>query len=98
MLDIHSEDGAVVVPVKVVPGASRTRLLGEWNGRVRLAVAAPPEKGKANEAVRNFLATLLGVAKRDVTVIAGHGSPQKKIRIDRIEVDTVRAALQFDRS
>jgi uncharacterized protein (TIGR00251 family) len=89
---------AVLLPVKVVPGASRTRCLGEWEGRARIAVAAAPEKGKANAALAAYLAKLLSVRRRDVVVVAGHTSPLKTIRIERVSADAVRAALQSDRS
>jgi len=89
---------AVLLPVKVVPGASRTRCLGEWEGRARIAVAAAPEKGKANTALAAFLAKLLSVRRRDVVVVAGHTSPLKTIRIERVSADAVRAALLPDRS
>ena len=98
MLEMTTEGNAILLPVKVVPGASRTRYVGEWNARAKLAVAAPPEKGKANQAVTKFLADLLGVRKRDVSIVAGHTSTVKTIRIERVTADTVRAALQSDRS
>jgi len=98
VIELTVEDGAVLVSVKAVPGASRTRIMGEWNGRLKVAVAAPPEKGKANKAIVVLLANALGVSRRDVEVVAGHTNPLKTIRIDRIEVDAIRAALQSDRS
>ncbi len=98
MIQLRTEGRSVFLPLKVVPGASRTKLLGEWDGRVRLAVAAAPEKGKANAELVAFLAKRLSLPKSQVTVIAGHGSPLKTIRIDGAEADAVRAALQPDRS
>lgn len=98
MVNIRSEGNAVLLPVKVVAGASRTRFLGEWDGRAKLAVAAPAEKGKANEALRTFLAKLLGVRKSDVTVVAGATASAKTIRIERVTTDTVRAVFQPGRS
>ncbi len=59
MVDIRTEGNAVLLPVKIVPGASRTRLMGPWENRVKIAVASPPEKGKANQAVTTLLAHLL---------------------------------------
>ena len=94
MLQLTLEDEAVLLPVKVVPGASRTRFLGEWEGRARIAVAAAAEKGKANAALASFLAKLLSVRKRDLIVVAGHTSPLKTIRIEGVTVHAVRAALQ----
>ncbi len=98
MIELTTDHDAVLLPVKIVPGASRTRYLGEWQGRARIAVAAPPEKGKANKAVVAFIAKWLGVRSKDVAVASGLSSPQKTIRIERIPLDAVRAVLEPDRS
>ncbi|MGB2984455.1 MAG: DUF167 domain-containing protein [Phycisphaerae bacterium] len=98
MLNLVVEGDAVLLPVKIVPGASRTRYVGEWGERAKLAVAAPPEKGKANKALISFLAKLLAVRKSNVTVVAGRTSSVKIIRIERVTADAVRAALRPARS
>ena len=84
--------------VKIVPGASRTKYLGEWQGRARIAVAAPPEKGKANKAVVDFVSKLLDINRGQVEVVAGQTNPLKTIRIERVAADMVRAAFQPPRS
>ena len=61
-------------------------------------MAAPPEKGKANLALAAHLAKLLGLNRREVSVVAGHGHPLKTLRIDGVTADAVRAALSPDRS
>ena len=98
MLDLTAKQNGVIVPVKVVPGASRTRYLGPWEDRVRIAVAAPAERGRANKALIAFLADLLSVRNSDVTVISGCTSPIKTVRIERVSLETVRAAFQLHRS
>ncbi len=98
MVELRQAHGAVLLPVKVVPGASRTRLLGELDGRVKIAVASPPEGGQANQALIAFLARVLGVKKQALTIEAGRSSPIKTIRIDRAQPDDVRRALGLDRS
>jgi len=96
MLDLTALNNAVLLRVKIVPGSSRTRCLGLWGGRARIAVAAPPEKGKANKAVVVFLADLLGVRKGDVSIVSGNTTPQKTVRIERVTEAAVRAALEPD--
>lgn len=93
MLEVTAEQDGVLLGVKVVPGASRTRYLGPWRNLARIAVAAPPEKGKANQALVRYLADLLGLPKRSISVIRGHSSPVKKIRIEQVEAATVRAVF-----
>lgn len=93
MLTLRVEKDAVVLPVKVVPGASRTRILGLWEGRLRVAVAAAAEKGRANEALCVFLAKQLNLRRRDVDVTVGQTSPLKEVRIAGVTEQQVRSAL-----
>ncbi len=83
----------IELTVKVVPGASRTKVAGEWGGALRLAVAAPPEGGKANAAVIELLATVLGVKKGQVVILGGQAQPLKRIAVRRLGADEARACL-----
>ncbi|MBL8756650.1 MAG: DUF167 domain-containing protein [Planctomycetes bacterium] len=67
--------------VKVVPGASRDRVVGAYGEALQVAVTAPPEGGKANAAVCALLAELFGVPARAVTVVSGHGNPRKVVAV-----------------
>ena len=79
-----SADGrATMIDVKVVPGASRSRIVGTAE-RLRAQVAAPPERGRANEALCELFAEALGVPRRAVTVVRGATSPVKTLRVDGI--------------
>jgi len=93
MIELVAQPNSVLLPVKVVPGASRTRFVGEWNGRARFAVAAPAEKGKANAVLVAFLAEKLGVRRGDVTIAQGASSPSKMVCIRRVTVEHVRGVL-----
>ncbi len=88
--------GGVEIVVKVVPGSSRERVVGRLGDALKIQVAAPPEKGKANRAVRALVAGLLGVSDGDVEVIAGATSPRKLMRVRGVTVGQVRAALNLD--
>lgn len=98
MIEVRDDGGGVLLGVKVVPGASRTGYTGPWQRRAKIVVAAAPEKGKANEALRRYLAKLLGVRRQDVTVVCGQTTALKTIRIDGVTVAAVLAALSPDRS
>lgn len=63
--------------VKVVPGASRNRVVGMLGDALKVQVAAAPEKGKANEAVREILAHFFGVKIGQVELISGQTQPRK---------------------
>lgn len=90
---ITADSGAIVVRIKVVPGGSRDQVAGMLGDELKIKVSAPPEGGKANAAVCALLAKTLGVAKRDVTVIAGHTQPHKQIRVAGISANAAAATL-----
>mgnify|MGYP003345400222 FL=1 len=60
-------------------GAARTAVTGVHDGRLRLAVAAPPSDGRANRAVEELLAALCGVAPRRVRLVRGDRSRAKTL-------------------
>ncbi len=63
--------------VKVVPGASRSKIVGLLGDRLKVAVAAPAEGGRANQAVRELLAEAFGVPVGNALVSAGPTQPRK---------------------
>lgn len=78
-----AKDGrATLIDVKVVPGASRSRIAGPHGEVLRVQIAAPPERGRANEALRELFARALGVPARDVTVVRGQSSARKTVRVE----------------
>lgn len=92
-LKIHEDCYGVTLTVKIVPGSSKTAVAGILDGMVKIKVAAPPEKGKANECLTSFLAKQLGVRKNAVTIAAGQTSPVKQIEITGITTKTLRDRL-----
>ncbi len=84
----------VLVPLKVVPGASRTRLVGILGDRWKVAVAAPPEGGAANREACACLAQALCVRPSAVRIASGASGPRKTAAVAGLSADAVRAALE----
>jgi hypothetical protein len=85
-----SVDGAdVVVRVKAVPGASRDAIAGPLGDRLKVRVAAPPEGGKANDAIAALLAAACGVPVRAVALEAGPAQAQKTFRLRGAQAERV---------
>jgi hypothetical protein len=73
---------AVRIAVRVQPGARRTRLAGRLaSGEWKLAVSAPPEAGRANEAVVELVAELLGVKVKAVSIARGKSARGKQVEV-----------------
>jgi len=82
------------IRVRVHPGARRERIVkrvddGSW----RIEVHAPPEDGRANDAVVRLLADVLGVKRSDVRVVTGHGARGKVIEVEGLESADIEARL-----
>jgi len=90
---LRAETGGVIVPVKVVPNASRDKIAGVLGDCVKITTAAAPERGKANAAVAKTLAKALGVSVRDVKLISGPTNPRKEFLIVGATIEGVRTAL-----
>ncbi len=70
--------------VKVVPGASRSELVGTLGDRLKIRIAAPPEDGKANQALLLLISNWLGT--KNVELITGHGNPEKTVRVNGVHL------------
>ena len=81
--------------IRVQPGARRTGLAGTLaDGTIKVAVAAPPEQGRANAALVEWLAETLGIRARHVRVTRGAASRSKRIEVEGLTEDQVRRRLQ----
>lgn len=82
----------MILDARVIPRASRNAI--ETDGKRLIArVTAAPEGGRANAAVEALIAKRLGVAKRDVAIVSGRKSRDKRIRIDGMSAAAVLERL-----
>ena len=92
---IVSQNGGVVISVKVVPGGSRDRIVGALGEELKIAVSKPPQDGAANAAVVAVLAKILQVPKSQIAIVRGRRNPHKTIAITGVPIDQVRARLDL---
>ncbi|PYS70366.1 MAG: YggU family protein [Acidobacteria bacterium] len=74
-----------IITVHVVPRASRSEVVGEHNGGLRVRIAAPPVDGAANEELIRLLAKTFAVSKSDISVLSGRTGRIKQVRIDNLK-------------
>jgi uncharacterized protein (TIGR00251 family) len=77
---LRADGDGVLIFVHLQPGARRTGQGGEHGGRLKVAVAAPPLDGRANDALVSWVAERLGLTRRQVSVTAGLRSRDKTVR------------------
>ncbi len=74
----------MILTIRVIPRASKSAITGRRGDAVVVRLAAPPVDGAANEALIEYLARVFDRPKRDVTILAGEKSRDKRVRIDGI--------------
>jgi uncharacterized protein len=67
--------------LRVAPGATRGEVVGRHGEAWKVRVAAPPEGGRANEAVVRLLAETLSLPRHAVTLVSGHGARDKIVEL-----------------
>jgi uncharacterized protein (TIGR00251 family) len=92
-MKITEADGAVTFDVLVQPRASRAKVGPLHDGRLKLAVTAPPVDGEANAAVIELLAKSVGVSRGAIEVVAGASSRRKTVRIAGVARAAIEALL-----
>jgi uncharacterized protein (TIGR00251 family) len=80
--------------LRVSPGARRTEIAGRHGDGWKIRVAAAPENGRANEAVRRLLAEELGLPRSSVTIVSGHTAREKIVELQGISGERVEAKLR----
>jgi uncharacterized protein (TIGR00251 family) len=84
----HSiERGECIFSVRVVPRASRSEIVGEHDGALRVRIAAPPVDDAANEELIRILARTFKVPRSAVCIVKGHTAKLKQVRIAGVRPD-----------
>jgi uncharacterized protein (TIGR00251 family) len=79
--------------VKVVPGSSQQKIVGEYADGLKVTVTAAPERGAANDAVIALLADSLRTATGNVRIVRGHSSPRKEVLIVGLTAEEIERRL-----
>ena len=98
MHDLHrvvdAVDDKVVIAVHAQPGAGKTEVVGRHGDALKVRVAVPPERGRANDAITTLLAETLGVPAKAVTLTSGATARAKRFTVADMELDDVLEALE----
>ena len=77
----------------MIPRAPRSRVDGERAGAILIRLAAPPVDGAANDALVGFLAKALDLPRRNIAIVSGQKSRDKRVQIDGMDADAIRTRL-----
>jgi uncharacterized protein len=94
MIEVRSHPLGATLPLLVSPGSSRTALLGEHAGVLKIAVCAPPERGRANKELLMFFSRKLGVRKSALEVLVGETSREKVLLVRGLTSEQLTGMLE----
>jgi uncharacterized protein len=83
----------VLLLLRVIPRSPRTAITGKRGEAIVVRLAAPPVDGAANDALIGFLATTFGRPRRDVRIVGGEKSRDKRVVIEGISEDDFSSRL-----
>lgn len=86
---VEAAEGGVLIRVRVQPKASRNAITMTPEGRLRIALTAPPVEGAANAALLRFLARHLGVKRQHVILRAGERSRDKTVFVSGVGAEAI---------
>ena len=96
MIDVCKRKDSIQFGVRVLPRASRSEIVGEYDGALKVRLAAPPVDGKANKELVAILASFFRVVKGTVSIRSGESSNNKRVQIAGLDLEGFNAAI--DRS
>ncbi len=81
MINFTESEDCLIFDVRVVPRASKSEIVGELGGALKIRIAAPPVDGAANAELIKLLSKKFSVSKSNVEIISGENSKLKKLKI-----------------
>lgn len=89
MIEHSIREGKLIFKVQVVPRASRSEVVGEHDGALRVRLAAPPVDGAANQELIHVLAKALHVPRSSITIVSGQSSRLKHVSVANVDASAL---------
>ncbi len=87
-------DGSLLLSLHVQPRARKNEITGIHDKAIKLRLTAPPVDGRANKAVRAFIAEKLGIPRASVMIKSGNKSREKQILLHDCDETAVRDTIE----
>lgn len=93
MVDIRETEHGVIFHIHVVPRSAKCEVAGVQGDALKLRITAPPVEGQANMECIRFLSDILGVRKKQVTILSGHKSKKKTVAIEGVRRKDIESLI-----
>ena len=93
-LNFHNGKSGSAITVRISPRSKRNEIIGILSdGTIKIRLIAPPEEGKANAALINYLAELFDIPAVNIEIVAGHSSRAKLITITDLDSASIQERI-----
>lgn len=94
MLTLKPQPDGFSFRVRAIPNAHKNSLVGSEDGVLVVRLRAPALEGKANQALLEYLAELLGLRSRQIRLEVGQRSRHKVVRVVSADRNELQVRLQ----
>jgi uncharacterized protein (TIGR00251 family) len=94
LIEITENQDSIIFNVRVIPRSSKSEIVGEHDGDLKVKLSSPPVDGKANKELIKILSKELKIAKSNIEIISGETSKTKQIKIRTSDKQIIYAILQ----
>ena len=94
MIEIYEQDDSVTFDVRVIPRSSKSEVVGELDGALKVKLKAPPVDGAANDELIRLLSKEFGISRSDIEIVSGLTSKSKRIRVNHLTKQQILAILK----
>lgn len=94
MIDITDNNGSVILTVRVVPRASKSGIVGEHDGALKVRIASPPVDGAANTELVKLLAKRFSISTSNIGIVSGQSAKTKRVRLTGATAAEIASVLK----
>jgi uncharacterized protein (TIGR00251 family) len=92
-LNLQENDGSVTFEVRVIPRSSKSEIVGELDGALKIKLKAPPVDGAANDELVRLIAKELDMPRLSIEIVSGHSSKKKRVCVNGVSARQILAIL-----
>jgi len=92
-MNIREQDGSVTFEVRVIPRSSKSEIVGEHSGALKVKLKSPPVDGAANDELVRLFAKRIGISRDNIAIVSGQSTRIKRLRINGIDLKRLKEGL-----
>src|SRR5947209_18119241 len=93
-INISENNGSVTFDVRVIPRSSKSEIVGEHDGALKVKLNSPPVDGAANDELVRLLSKEFRVSRAAVEIVSGQTARSKRVRVTGIHAGQIVGVLK----